>query len=142
MVLNEWDADNGIAQCIVSDSKNGITIEGFGMATCHENDKAFQSELTGSFIAQTRAYINILRNKRDYDIKPGLMALKHVRATMVHSHNYNPSSYEAKRLSKEIKNLEDSLHELNCVIEEEKKMLKEYLNDKDKIYRELEHGQN
>jgi hypothetical protein len=94
--------------------------------------------MTGSYIAQTRAEIDILRQRRDYDSKPALMALKHLQATMQHSKNYNPKSYEAKRLNKEIKNCKANIDEINYLIKELQLNLKYFIDPKDKAYRKAE----
>ena len=53
-----------------------------------------------------RAQINILQNYKNRELRPGLKALVHLKGTMQISTRYNPNSYEAKRLDKEIKNKE------------------------------------
>jgi len=64
------------------------------------------------------------------------MALKHLHATMKHSGSYNPTSYESKRLMKEIKNKQEEIYQINCAIEDMKQMLKQYLDTKEKIYQD------
>ncbi len=137
MIIQNWDADTGIAQCTIQDTVNNIRLEGYGMAKCHENDLDFKTELTGTYIATQRALIDILRQKRDYDLKPALMALKHLQATMAHSKQYNEKSYEAKRLKKEIKNATENINYINIMIEETQLSLKEYINGKEQVYQEL-----
>lgn len=138
MILNDWDEVSGLSQCIITETNNSVTLQGYGCAQCHDSDFNFKSSITGEFIAQTRAQIDILRHKRDYDIKPGLFALKHLLSTMINSKNYNPKSYESLRLKREIKHYEDDLKLLNNTIKEAQVMLKSYIDQKDKIYRKAE----
>lgn len=136
MIETTWNEACGSAHCIITDNSNGVEIMGTGSAYCHPNDEDFISQRTGEFIAQTRAEINILQKKRNYDLKPGLMALKHLHATMKHSGSYNPTSYESKRLMKEIKNKQEEIYQINCAIEDMRQMLKQYLDTKEKMYQD------
>lgn len=143
MIINDWVSETGMASCIISDNSNNIKLEGFGMAQCHPEDEQFKSESTGAYIAETRARIDILKKKRDYDFKPGLTALQHLQATMIKSKRYNPESYESKRLKKEIQNLKDEINYLNSLIFEETESLKVYLQNKNNIFETLkEQGKN
>ena len=134
MINIAQDNETGITSCIITDNSNGVLLEGKGIAYCHPNDKIFFSKQTGEFIAQTRAEINIMQHKRDYDLKPGLMALKHLQSTMINSNKYNNNSYEAKRLYYEIKNKQEEIYELNIAINDLRKMLKQYIDTKEEIY--------
>lgn len=142
MIINDWIPETGTASCIISDTINNITLEGFGMAQCHLDDEPFKSELTGAYIAEARARINILCKKRDYDAKPALMALKHLQSTIINSKYYNKDSYETKRLRKEIKNKEEEIIYLNNLIKEERESLKIYLTHKNATFDELRKGKN
>lgn len=51
MIINDWNEDTGIAQCIITDMSNGTELKGYGMAACHDYDTEFKSERTGLFIA-------------------------------------------------------------------------------------------
>lgn len=137
-IIIEYNEDTGTTVCVITDNINNITLQGYGMAKCHDNDKPFQNKITGEYIAKTRAQIDILRKKRDYDIKPGLLALKHLKATMINSKNYNSKNYENKRLNKEIKHREDDIHYLNMCIKEVKNQLKIYIDAKDSSQKAVE----
>jgi len=80
----------------------------------------------------TRAQIDILRKKRDYELKPSIMAIEHILSTMTNSKKYNPNSYEAKRINKELQNLKEELHMINTIIKDEKQALLNYLDYKNK----------
>lgn len=137
MIMYDWNEELGLSQCVITDSKNNIAFNGYGSARCHEDDKDMQSQMTGEYIATCRAQIDALRQKRDYDLKSGLMALKHLKATMIHSKKYNPDSYEAKRLNKEIKNLEKEINYINDTIYDLQNGLKIYLENKEALYQSL-----
>lgn len=138
MITRDWNENLGMAQCIINDTSNGVTLEGYGRAVCCDEDEKYKSKITGYYIAESRARINIMCKKRDYELKPAIMALEHVLATMEHSAKYNPDSYEAKRIKKELKNLKNDLHIVRSIIKDEKEALKTYLAHKDAIYRKLD----
>ena len=128
-ICYNYDKENGKTNYIIEDKK----AIGVGYSACHPNDMDVLSERTGGHIAELRAEINYLQNYKSSNIKPGLNALKHLYATMDHSNRFNPSSYEATRLRKEIKNKEKEINKINCKIEQLRKYLKEYIDDKDKM---------
>ena len=40
MIIEDWNNDLGMAQCIIEDtSTNGVTLRGYGKATCHNDDE-------------------------------------------------------------------------------------------------------
>ena len=127
--IYDYDKDTLKANCIVE--KNNII--GTGSAMCHPKDEDVASERTGLKIAEDRAIIQYLQNYKASYLRPSLKALKHVYSTMSHSTHFNPHSYEAKRLRKEIKNIEKEINKTSCAIENIKIRLKDYINDKDKI---------
>lgn len=139
MIIEDWDNDLGMAQCIIEDtSTNGVTLRGYGKATCHDDDKQWKSEFTGKYIAMTRAQIDILRKKRDYEIIPSIMALEHVLSTMEQSKKYNPKSYEAIRIKKELKHYQEDLHMIQTIIIDEQENLRLYLAGKDQLHHQDE----
>lgn len=124
-----YNYNNGEANCIIEEHN----IIGVGNAICHPEDSDVASEKTGLYIAELRATIHFLQNKKATKLKPALTALKHLYATMNHSKQFNFHSYEAKRIRKEIKNLEKEINQINCSIALIHNRLKEYINDKDKM---------
>ena len=132
MIITNWDEDIGLYTAVITDTTNNILLTGYGEARCHPDDKQYQSMLTGSFLAEIRAKIDILRKKRDFDLKPGLLALEHLKSTMTLSKHFNPKSYEIKRLYKEIKNKQDEINEVNTVIKELKQIIITYLDEQDR----------
>ena len=128
-IIFDYDKKEHKASCIIED-KN---IIGFGNATCHPDDVKYVSENIGCHIAEQRAKIHFLQNKKECSLKPALKALNHVYSTMVQSKNFNQHSYEAKRLRKEIKNLNNEIQKINNLITEIQKRLKDYIDYKDKF---------
>lgn len=130
-VIYEYDKDTRKASCIIED-KN---IIGVGNAACHPTDEDIASERTGLCIAEDRAKIHFLQNKKEVKLKPALAALNHLYATMSHSKQFNEHSYEAKRIRKEIKNLQKEINQANCSIELIRARLRDYIDTKDKMAR-------
>jgi hypothetical protein len=138
MITEDWNEELGLAQCVFTDISNGVILSGYGRAICHDDDIPWKRASTGKYIAMTRAQIDILRKKRDYELKPSIMAIEHIISTMTNSKRYNPDSYEAKRIKKELKNLKDDLHMINTIIKDEQASLKTYLDTKDKLHKKDE----
>ena len=39
MIIEDWNNDLGMAQCIIEDiSTNGVILRGYGKASCHDDD--------------------------------------------------------------------------------------------------------
>lgn len=142
-IIEHWDEEHGVARCILSyTTSSGVLLNGIGVAECHPNDYDFISERTGAIIAEYRAEIDLLQKINAYEIKPGIAALKHVYCTMVHSTHYSPKSYEAIRLKRELAHLMDELEENKMQIEQIKKCLKTYIDEKEAFYQKVRNGQN
>jgi thiamine kinase-like enzyme len=137
--IYDWDSDKGVASCIIYYNDS---ITGVGSATCHPIDNDFKSENTGKQIAQMRAEIDLIKKINNYEIKPGIVALKHVYCTMLHSTHYNPKSYEAIRIKKELAHLMDELEENKNAIKEIRATLDNYIKEKDNFYKKVKEGQN
>ena len=59
---------------------------------------------------------------------------------MINSQKYNPQSYEAKRLDKEIKNYQSDIADINLAINYEKQNLYDYINAKELLYQRIRAG--
>lgn len=130
-----WDEETGVARCVYSyQTPYGHIIYGIGIAECAPEDKSFQSKLTGGTIAEYRAEIDLLKNINTQIIHPGIEALKHVLCSMHHSNKYNPKSYEAIRLKKELAHLVDELEENKNAIKDLRQTLTDYINRKNDFY--------
>ena len=129
-----WDAENHSAVCIITDEKNRIFV---GEAQCHPDDVDMSSERVGCEIAFRRAKIQHLRTVRDADIKPALAALKHLYGSMTHSTQFQANSYEAKTIRKHIHQITFELTTIKEMLAYEYKMLTEYIQGKDKLYKRI-----
>ena len=129
----KYDPIDGTAQCDIYYKNTVFT----GVAKCHPDDLDFSSERTGCYIAETRAIIKGLQYQRDCEIKPALAALTHLYSNMKTSKYYNPKSYEAKMLRNQIRVFEKELTAINNDLASERKNLRDYLKQKDKIYAKL-----
>ena len=105
-----------------------------GTAKCHEDDMDLGNELTGMQIASTRAFIKALQHDRE-TVLAIVNALKHVIATMSMSPQFNPNSYEAKRIYQELQNAEHDLHLIRLQIQALRDELRTYIQNKDKSYK-------
>ena len=132
-----YDEASGIASCaIVLDD----FLQGFGIAECADEDRDVISQRTGQHIAELRAQINLLQNYKNRELHPGLKALLHLKGTMINSKKYNPKSYEAKRLEKEIKHFQEDIKDISAAIEVQKEILRDYINAKDLIAKRIRSG--
>ena len=141
-IIEHWDETHGVSRCVLNyQTSSGLIIQGIGIAECHPDDTPFMSQLTGGIIAEYRAEIDLIKKINNYELKPGLAALKHVFCTINQSKKYNEKSYEAIRLKKEIAHLMDEIEENNKSIEDLQKTLKNYINEKEKFYSTIRKGQ-
>lgn len=114
----------------------------YGEAIAAQEDLKFANEYTGYTIAELRMNIDFARQHIEYDLKPQLAALNHLLGTMQRSPRFNPKSYEAKRIYAERQNLLDDIEQFKNYIEATKDYLRDYLINKDKLYRQLEKANN
>ena len=132
--IYEWDEESGLATCCIWLDD---FLQGYGVAQCADRDKDMKSERTGLYIAELRAQINILQNYKNRELRPQLKILKHLKGTMQISTRYNPDSYEAKRLNKEIKNIEKDINFIQDKIDIIKQQLKDYMSAKEKLFKRI-----
>ena len=124
-----WYEETGVSSTVFYyPRKDNAPIVGCGIAECHPDDKEFMSERTGGAISEYRAMIDLCKKIIQDELKPGLAALKHLKGTMAISKNYNPNSYEAKRLDKEIKNIQKEIEDTKEMIQITSIDLTNYIN--------------
>ena len=128
-----YTEEDGHAQVIIHYKNKTF----YGEAICHENDIDFKSRRTGLTIAEDRAFINYMKYICDNEIKPKIAALKQLYYSMKHSRQFNPKSYEAKMLYRQIRNYEEDLNNIKAAIEDTKNRLNKFIEDKDKFYKKL-----
>lgn len=114
---------------------NGLSM--CGQAKCHPDDADMMSERTGLTIAEARAHIQMLKAKKKYEIQPKIDVLRHLLTNIQSSKNHNPRAYESCMLRSQLAHWEGQLAEINADIADEEKYLKEYIDQKDKLYRKL-----
>lgn len=129
----EYKWDNGFATCVIK-YKN---ISFFGRAFCHPQDEDMCSRLTGSYIAEQRAMIKVLRHIRNNELKPQLQSLNQLYYAMNRSKKFNPKSYEARSLFSHINNLKKDIEAIEEEINMTNRELKQYIDEKDKLYTRL-----
>ena len=134
-----WDEESGICSCaIILDD----ILHGFGIAQCAPEDNDVISERVGMHIAELRAQINLLQNFKNYELRPGLKVLKHLRSTMINSKQHDSESYERKRLNIEIRNTEKDIADINNAINQVKQNLYDYINLQERITQRIRSGDN
>lgn len=133
-----WSEENGTAFCTIYYNKYSF----MGEAQCHPDDRDMMSKLTGQTMAEMRATIKYLRFIRDCELQPQLKALKQLYYSMNYSKYFNPKSYEAKMLYRQINMLKEDLTNINIEISNIKKSLKEYIERKEKDHQKIRELQN
>ena len=114
---------------------NGITV--CGEAKCHPEDADMMSERTGLTIAEARAYIQMLKAKKKYEIQPKIDVLRHLLKNIQSSKRHDPKAYESCMLRSQLAHWEDKLEEINTDIADEEHSLQDYIKQKDKLYNKL-----
>lgn len=107
-----------------------------GHTRCLPEDEEFWSENVGCFIAETRAGIKRLKHIKK-QLVPTLKTLEDFEKTLKCCKDYNPNSFEAKRLRKEIYIQRKKINEINSIIKDEQDYLTQYIQGKEKLYQRL-----
>lgn len=134
-----WDSEKTSCACILINEKGQEFV---GNALCHPNDYDMKSVRTGEEIAFTRAYIKMLCAIRDEEIKPIKTVLENLYKNMATSYRFNPESFEAKQLNREIKEFRELYDIYNLSIKQHRKYLKQYIDAKDEFYKKQRNNQN
>ena len=126
-----WDEETMEAMCVLTDDNNNTYM---GVAKCHEDDMAFGTQKDGCKIALHRATIKYFQAVRDNEIKPALRGLKELYHSMDRSYRFNPNSYENKMLQRKIQAYENDLSTIKQMLVNERKKLKNFIDEKEKMY--------
>ena len=113
-VSTSWDEESGVALFTIQYKNEYFT----GTATCCEEDKEFKSEIFGEALAEIRATRKYFAFIRDNEKIPELKALNQLYYSMKHSSQFNPKSYEAKMLFRQIKQREEDLKIIKFLIQD------------------------
>lgn len=132
-IISEWDKDSRTTTCIISDKNNNIFV---GTATCHPEDKDMCNKLTGQQIAFLRCRIKLLqfyKNKYINELKGIEKTFQALQCYKI----YNQEHFESKFLQKTINQYKQDINDLKKLIINEKTELKNYINEKDKLYQTI-----
>lgn len=129
----DWDPIDGKAFCVMIYKGNKF----YGSAHCHKDDKDFMSEITGCTIAEARAKIKVMQHIKNNEIKPALTTLYHIISSFESNSRYDPECPEYKFIWRQINVNEEELTKIRSSIADEKKFLKEYIDQKEKNYEKL-----
>lgn len=128
-----FDEDKGITTCNYRiGDKNFI-----GKAYCHSDDSDFKAKITGESISERRAKIKHLKYELNCNLRPGLAALKQLYFSVDRSKSYNKTDYLAKALVRQIKIKESEIDLLKDIIKDQEDSLKDYIDEKEKLYQRL-----
>ena len=127
-----YNKDTGYAHCEIK--YNNITFT--GDAKCLPEDKDFESERTGCFIAEVKANIKKLKYIRK-NLRQELKGLTNFQKRLECCNNYNKDNFESKRLRKEIYMYQEQINSLTQAINDEEAYLSKYIKDKDSFYKKM-----
>lgn len=125
-----FSKSSGLTRCILTDGDK----EFVGEAKCNSADKDFISEKIGCNIALFRAQIKYYQYVRKDILKVKLAALNQLYYSMKHSSHFNPDSYEAKMLRRQISHYEDDIAFFTKIIDDTKSQLSQYLSDMERSF--------
>lgn len=128
-----WSERYGTASCTLFYKQYEFT----GIANCHPDDQDMMSKLTGQIIAEMRATIKYLQFIRDCELRPQLKSLYQLYYSMNHSKYFDPKSYEAKMLYRQISMLKEDLTNIKIEIANIRRSLREYINQKEKDHQKI-----
>ena len=125
-----WNEEAGIAICEITVGDKIFV----GDAFCAEEDEDMKSEKVGLEIAEKRAFLDFFKHCRDNEIKPKLAVLNQLYYSMKDSKKFNPQSYEAKMLKRQIHIQEDSLRGIKELIRTYRYDIKRLIDSKEELY--------
>lgn len=108
----KWEEDIGYAQCLIHYKDKCFQ----GDALCHADDMPYKSRIIGEMLAECRATRDYLGWVRDNEILPQLKALNQLYYSMRHSAQFDPKSYEAKMLFRQINQREEDIRSIKQAI--------------------------
>ena len=127
-----FDEENGTTCCEMLYDNQAF----YGCAICAPEDMDMLNKKTGQEIAFNRAYIEILKHERD-TLKTELNGLKSLYYSIKHSKKYNPKSYEAYMLRRQMRMREGDIIQIKEDIQTTKDYINKYIEEKDKFYKQM-----
>ena len=94
------------------------------------------SEKVGCEISMRRATIKALKGKKA-ELKLKKQGLLEFYYDVIYSKNFNNQDFLAKRLKRKINNYIEDINTISSLIKEEEEILKEYIENKDKFYKQI-----
>lgn len=131
-IKKDWDEESGLTIVTVTDNDKTYC----GTSKCHPDDVDFKSQDFGESVATERVVLQFLRNMRDNELIPQIKILKHLYSNMTTSKQFNPKSYEATMVRRQLHILEGQLTALKEQIRERKDLL-DYLIDSKESFNNL-----
>ena len=122
-----YDPATGESACLIADK----LCTHCGIAVCHPEDEPFKSERVGLSIAEARAEIAALKHLWKNELLPGLKALSHLQTNIKTSKFYNPKSYEARMLRRQVAIKEAEINAVKQEIDVIQASLDAYLKARD-----------
>lgn len=129
---HHWYEDGNIAICTITHKGETYT----GTAFCHTDDLDFCNKYTGLNIAEFRALIELYKAEKR-KLRPQIVALERLQKQILHGAKCSPKSRENKVLWSEIRRLKNELATVNNELDTLRKELKDYIDIKDKFYKEI-----
>ena len=127
-----FNEETGFCLCTIKIRGNQY----IGVAQCHPDDMDMVNQKTGENIAYHRAVMEMLRDERKR-LQHELAGLKGLYYSMNNSPLFNPKSYEAKSLYRQISFREDDISSVNDLIKEIQRYINGYISDKDEFYQKI-----
>ena len=132
-----WDEARGYCNCVIT-YKNEQYL---GHAFTHPVDMDMKSRKVGEEIAYNRAVVDMLKSERK-KLKLELKGLNQLYYSMKHSPHFNPKSYEAKMLYRQIKMHTEDIESTNELIKDVELFVSNYINKKDELYEKIRANRN
>lgn len=132
-----WDEEKGLAVAKVIDTTHDEVF--IGTAICSEEDSDMKSQLTGQEIAYRRAYIEYLKYLKHY-YKIQYKTLRDFQKNVENCKYYNPEFQIESLLSKNVRQLKNTLATVTAHVKVEQKSLQAYIEAKAKIYQKIREG--
>ena len=134
MKLIRCETDENGKTIAVIKTKGGK--EYIGLATLHPDDKDNASQFAGGYIAETRAIIKALKEKRQIEKKKCEACRKFINACKCHK-DFDADSPTAKIMHKELKTRIAIVDDITTLINSMLLSLKEYTISRDEILKYL-----
>ena len=128
-----WNEETGTATCYLF--YKDLTFE--GVAKCHPQDQDFKSVMVGSDLAFMRAQVNYFNYVLKNEIKPELTGLVKLYNAISQSKKFNKDSYEARKMRRQIYELNTDYDNVKNFRDEIKLEIKKTIIEKEVFYQKL-----